>query len=312
MSPRETGFIRKATQLESLALMDCMQSTGPGITEHELDAAAKYVYYYRNGAQGEAYYSLVQSGPDAMLGDYNAGKRQMKDGKLVLMDFAPDFGYYMSDISRTWPVNGIFIASQRQLHEFYTGCYRAILKAIKPGLTAQKILQTAVRDMDDILTKNALSKPIYNQAARAFVETFHQSSKNHTASLGHRVGMSMHDVVRDNGYLRGRMVFTVEPAFQVREEQIKIRCEDIIVITEKAPDVLLDFVLLSIDQIDKHVEEGSFLQNYSQAQAVEESGFLPSLHMPKTAKFLICIDCFIMRYVSFCFCPNWKTVLSFF
>jgi Xaa-Pro aminopeptidase len=268
-SPREIALIRKATHLAGLALMDCMQSTKPGIMEYELDAVAKYVYY-RNGAQGEAYYSLVQSGPNAMLGHYNAGKRQMKEGEFLLMDFAPDYGYYMSDLTRTWPVNGTFSASQKELYEFYIGCYRAILKAIKPGLTAQTILQAAVKDMDDILAKNALSKPLYSQAARTFVETFRQSSRNPKASLGHWVGMSTHDVGQDNGPLRAGMVFTIEPAFQVREEKINIRCEDLIIITEKGAEVLSDFVPLSVDQIEKQMKGRGLLQNYPRAQAVEK------------------------------------------
>jgi Xaa-Pro aminopeptidase len=42
-SPREIAFIKKATQLAGLALMECMRSTKPGIMEYELDAVAKYV-----------------------------------------------------------------------------------------------------------------------------------------------------------------------------------------------------------------------------------------------------------------------------
>ena len=46
--------------------MEAMRSTVPGIFEYELDAVAKYVYY-RNGAQGDAYYSLIASGANAWL-----------------------------------------------------------------------------------------------------------------------------------------------------------------------------------------------------------------------------------------------------
>src|SRR5215207_253066 len=62
-SPREIDIIRKATRLSGLALMEAMRSTEPGISEYELDAVAKYVYY-RNGAHGDAYYSLIASGPN--------------------------------------------------------------------------------------------------------------------------------------------------------------------------------------------------------------------------------------------------------
>ena len=43
-----------------------MRSTEPGIYEYELDAMAKYVYH-RNGAQGEAYYSLIASAPQRLV-----------------------------------------------------------------------------------------------------------------------------------------------------------------------------------------------------------------------------------------------------
>jgi Xaa-Pro aminopeptidase len=260
-SPREIEVIKRATQLSGVALMECMQSTRPGIMEYELDAVAKYVYY-RNGAQGEAYYSLIQSGPNAMLGHYNAGKRQMKSGELLLMDFAPDYGYYMSDLTRTWPVNGTYSASQRELYEFYVGCYRAILKAIKPRLTASAVLQMAVKEMDDIVARSAFSKPLYRTAANAFVETFRQNSKNPRAMLGHWVGMSTHDVGQDYGPFRPGMVFTIEPAFQVNEEQINIRCEDLIVITERGAEVFSDFVPLSINEIEKQMKGNGILQKY--------------------------------------------------
>ena len=117
-SPREIELIAKATRLSALALEEAMRSTVPGISEYELDAMAKYVYY-RNGAQGDAYYSLIASASNAWYPHYNAGKRVMKDGEFLLMDYAPDFGYYMSDVTRMIPVNGKFNAWQRELYGFY-------------------------------------------------------------------------------------------------------------------------------------------------------------------------------------------------
>ena len=131
-SAREIELIRKATRLSGLALMEAMRSTVPGISEYELDAVAKYVYY-RNGAQGDAYYSLIASGPNAVFPHYNAGKRVMRDGELLLMDYAPDVGYYMSDVTRQWPVNGKFNGWQRELYGFYLECYKAILSPHQAG-----------------------------------------------------------------------------------------------------------------------------------------------------------------------------------
>jgi Xaa-Pro aminopeptidase len=261
-SPREIALLTKATRLSGLALMEAMRSTTPGITEFELDAMAKYIYY-RNGAQGDAYYSLIASGTNAWYPHYNAGKRVMKDGEFLLMDYAPDVGYYMSDVTRMIPVNGKFNAWQRELYGFYLDCYKSILKNIKPGLTAQVIKQAAAREMQAILQRSKFSKPIYEKAAREFVESYQRSTEFPQTSLGHWVGMATHDVGgQDGSPLRAGMVFTIEPALRVPEEKIYIRLEDMIVITDQGADILTTFVPMDMDAIEKLMQEEGMLQKY--------------------------------------------------
>jgi Xaa-Pro aminopeptidase len=260
-SAREIALIRKATRLSSLALLEAMRSTAPGIWEYELDAVAKYVYY-RNGAQGDAYYSLVASGTNAWYPHYNSGKRRMQDGDFLLMDYAPDVGYYMSDVTRMWPVNGKFNAWQRELYGFYVECYQAILKHIRPGATAAQIKQAAHGEMERALARARFSKPAYERAAREFVESYGRSAANPRTSLGHWVGMATHDVGQDNGALRAGMVFTIEPALRVPEEKIYIRLEDVIVITDKGADILTDWLPMDIPAIEKVMSEEGMLQRY--------------------------------------------------
>jgi Xaa-Pro aminopeptidase len=260
-SPCEITLLRKATRLSALALLEAMRSTEPGLMEHELDGLAKFIYY-RNGAQGEAYYSLIASGHNAFFPHYNAGKKRMEDGEMLLMDFAPDYGYYMSDVTRMWPVNGKFNDWQRELYGFYVGCYQAILKNIRPGVTAQVIKQDAARQMQQLLASTKFSKAIYEKAAREFVESYEQSAKSPRTSLGHWVGMSTHDVGFDAGPLRAGMVFTIEPALRVPEEQIYIRLEDMIVITDKKAEILTDWLPMDIEGIEKVMKEQGLLQKY--------------------------------------------------
>ena len=260
-SPRELALIKRATRLSGLALMEAMRATEPGIYEYELDALAKYVYY-RNGAQGEAYYSLIASSRNAWYPHYNAGKRKMESGDFLLMDFAPDVGYYMSDVTRMWPVNGKFSDAQRELYGFYLACYKAILKSIRPGLTAGAIKQTAVSDMDRALAAARFSKPIYQNAARSFVENYKRGMNSPYASLGHWVGMATHDVGPYGEPLRAGMVFTIEPALTVPEEKIYIRMEDLIVITETGAEIVSDFVPMEIEAIERLMREEGMLQRY--------------------------------------------------
>jgi Xaa-Pro aminopeptidase len=268
-SQREIALIKKATQLSSLALMEAMRSTEPGMMEYELDALAKYIYY-RHGAQGDAYYSLIASGRNAWWPHYNAGKRKMLDGDFLLMDYAPDVGYYMSDVTRMWPVNGKFNNWQRELYTFYLDCYRAILKSIRPGVTAGAIMQEAAQEMERILARTRFSKPTYESAARAFVSSYKDEAQSPQASLGHWVGMATHDVGHDSGPLRPGMVFTIEPQFRIPEEKIYIRLEDMIVITDKGADILTDFVPMDIAGIEKLMREEGMLQRYPRLKMVSQ------------------------------------------
>jgi Xaa-Pro aminopeptidase len=262
-SPREIALIRKATRLSGLALMEAMRSTVPGISEYELDAVAKYVYYL-NGAQGDAYYSLIASGPNAIYPHYNIGKRVMRDGELLLMDYAPDVGYYMSDVTRMWPVNGKFSGWQRELYGFYLECYKSILNHIRPGATAAEIMREAAADMKQALARTKFSKPSYEAAARGFVKDYEDAAAAPCASLGHWVGMATHDVGQDCGPLRAGMVFTIEPQLVVPDEKIYIRLEDMIVVGEQKADILTTFVPMDINGVEQLMREEGMLQRYPQ------------------------------------------------
>ncbi|HKZ31662.1 MAG TPA: Xaa-Pro peptidase family protein [Vicinamibacteria bacterium] len=257
-SPREIALIKRATRLACLAILEAMRSTEPGLVEHELDGVSRFVFY-RHGAQGEAYYSLVASGENAWYPHYAARKRRMRDGEMLLMDHAPDFGYYMSDITRMWPVNGRFSPEQRELYGFYLATYRAILKAIRPGATKQTVMEEAAAEMDRILAATRFSKPAYAQAAKAFVEAYRESAKR--GGLGHWVGMSTHDVGQDT-LLRPGMVFTIEPQFRVPEEKGYWRLEDLIVIGQTKAEVVSEWLPMEMDAIETVMREPGILQRY--------------------------------------------------
>jgi Xaa-Pro aminopeptidase len=257
-SPREIALIRRATRLACLSILEAMRSTEPGIFEHELDGVSKFVYF-RHGAQGEAYDSLVASGPNTWYPHYASGRRQMQAGEMVLMDHAPDVGYYMSDVTRMWPVSGRFSPEQRELYGFYLATYRAILKAIRAGVTKSAVMEEAGAEMDRIVSATRFSKPVYEKAAREFVKSWRESAKR--GGLGHGVGMSTHDVGQDDT-LRPGMVFTIEPQFRVPEEQLYWRLEDLIVIGETKAEVVSEWLPVDVDAIEKVMGEPGLLQRY--------------------------------------------------
>ncbi len=260
-SPAEMALMRKATVLSGQAIMECMRSMEPGLYEYEIAGLAKFIFL-RNGALGDAYHAIAASGPNMIHPHYNANFRKMEDGDFFILDYAPDYSYYMSDLTRTWPVNGKFNDWQRELYGFYVKCYKAILKAIRPHETAAVILQEAAAEMGKILAETKFSKDIYEKAAKSFVGRFARSSSYPGSRLGHWVGLSTHDVGSDSGPLRPGMVFTIEPALRVPEENIYIRCEDLIIIHEDRAEIASDFLPLEIDEIEKLMKEEGLLQRY--------------------------------------------------
>lgn len=261
-SAQEIAVIERASKIGGEAIAEAMRSTQPGVKENELDAVARLIFV-RHGAQGEAYRAIVASGPTAMNQHHRAADRVLPDGELVVMDYCPDVSYYRCDITRTWPVNGKFNGWQRELYGFYNASYEAILYGIKPNVTAKSVLEAAIVKMDGLLTTTKFSKPEYEKGARAFVDGFRRSVAGPSGgSLGHAVGMSTHDMGGGTGTMRPGLVFTIEPALRVPEENVYIRSEDMILITANGVRILSDWVPRDMPGIEKMMAEQGLLQKY--------------------------------------------------
>ena len=98
----EIDAIRRASQAGSVAMMEAIRSTRPGIGEWEIDALMTFVHR-REGADGPAYHAIVGSGPNALALHYSASSRVMNAGEMLLIDYAPELDHYTSDITRSWP-----------------------------------------------------------------------------------------------------------------------------------------------------------------------------------------------------------------
>ncbi len=265
-SPRELDLIRRATRLSAEAILESMRSTEPGVAERELDGLGRLIFT-RNGAQGDAYAAIVSGGVNATYPHHRAAGKHLRDGELVLMDYAPDVGYYRSDVTRIWPVNGRFEGWQRELYGFYLTCYQAVLRHIRPGVTAQTVIAEATAEMEAALAGATFSKPIYRAAAERFVAGYRAAAASPNASLGHWVGMATHDPGPRGGLLRPGMVFTIEPALRVPEEHVYIRNEDLLIITETGVENASAFLPLEMDAIERVIAEPGLLQRYPRSEA---------------------------------------------
>jgi Xaa-Pro aminopeptidase len=253
-SAREIAVIREATRITGLAIMEAMRDAKPGMKEYELQADAEFVFK-KWGAYGPSYFALIATGPNTYYSHYHKNTATLKDGELVQFDYAPDYKYYQSDVTRVFPANGRFTPRQREFYTIYLRLYRAVMTSIKVHASGQDILKDAVVKMDAIMASFTFADPKIKAAAVAFVENYRRSSANARAGLGHWVGMEVHDVGgRAETYEPG-MIFTIEPAMQIVDEHLGLRLEDMILITERGYENLSAFVPIEIDAIEKLMKE---------------------------------------------------------
>ena len=89
----------------------------------------------------------------------------------MLLDYAPDFHYYTSDVTRMFPANGKFSADQRELYGIYVKLYQAIMTSIRPG-PAGEILKDVVKKMDEAMASHTFRSQKNRDAAARFVEGY--------------------------------------------------------------------------------------------------------------------------------------------
>ena len=271
-SPREIALIRESTRLAGLAMLEAMRSARVGMYEHEIEAIGDYVFKAHN-AQGAAYFALVAAGKNASYPHYHAGQTQIRDGDFVLFDYAPDYKYYASDVTCEFPINGKFSIEQRDLYGIYVKLYTSLMTSIRPNVPVPDILKDAVAKMDAAIAAHPFTSEKFRAAAVRFADNYRRrinppppadgAPRRGGGSLGHTVGMEVHDVNTPHGdVLVPGMVFTIEPALTIPEDRVYIRLEDVILITETGYENMSAFVPIDIDAIEKLMAEPGMFEKY--------------------------------------------------
>lgn len=253
-SPKEVSLIRRASQLAGLAMMEAIRSSEEGVWEYQLDGVARYIFLI-NDAKMEAYRSITASGVENISnGHYYRNNSMLKDGDLVLMDYAPDFKYYVSDIARMWPVSGTYTPEQRELLQIILEYRNTVLDILRPGITPEQVLDEAEEKMEPVMRKYKFSKNIYRKAAEKMIKTG-------GGVLSHPVGLAVHDNgTYKNGTLKVGHVFAVDPQLWVPEENLYLRYEDTVVITEEGNENFTDFLPAELNELEDLVKENGILQ----------------------------------------------------
>lgn len=241
-SSSEITLMRRAGSLTAQAVVEAMKTGRAGHTEYQLAAIADHVFRY-GGAHGAGYAAIIACGANIWNAHYSRLNCELVDGELVLMDYAPDVGYYTSDIGRIWPVNGQYAPWQRELYGYIVEYHKTLLREIRPGRTAAEIMDTAAQQMAPVVQQTAWSRPGFRAAAEATLKF-----RGH---LSHPVGMSVHDVGDYRSEpLRPGIVFALDPQMWVPDDEIYIRVEDTVVVTPTGVEVVTAEAPLELDDTE--------------------------------------------------------------
>jgi Xaa-Pro aminopeptidase len=181
---------------------------------------------------------------------YHRGLRTLADGEMVQFDYAPDWKYYTSDISRVFPASGRFSPRQREFYTIYLRLYQALMASIAPDVAVREIARRAGARMQAIIAGFTFTDPKIRAAAEAFAARYVSGAPR--TGLGHSLGLEVHDVTagRKDALQPGEL-FTIEPPIVIEDEALAMRIEDVILVTADGYENLSAFVPIEIEDIER-------------------------------------------------------------
>jgi Xaa-Pro aminopeptidase len=244
-SDEEIAIMRRAGAITRDAHLAAMRVARPGRFEYEVEAEIQRVFR-AGGAERSAYGSIVGSGPNATILHYRKNDRRLEDGDLLLIDAGAEFGYYASDVTRTFPVNGKFTPAQRAIYDLVLRAQLASIAAVRPGATLTQVHDATVSVLVEGLLELGLLKGDKSQIIEKGEYT-----KFYMHRTSHWLGMDVHDVGRYHTAgaprpLEPGFVLTIEPGLYISRtaevdaayKGIGVRIEDDILVTSSGADNL--------------------------------------------------------------------------
>ena len=265
-SEAELELMRQAADIAVEAHNRAREFTAPGRYEYEIQAEIEHTFKLRGG-MGPAYPSIVASGVNACVLHYIENHRQMQDQELLLIDAGCAYGYYNSDITRTFPVGGKFTPEQKTLYEIVLEAQKQAIAQVKPGSTFNAVHDAAVRVITEGLVELGILK---GEIDKLIEEEKYKPYYMHRTS--HWLGLDVHDVgVYQHGedkpqILQPGQVLTVEPGLYIvpdtklAEDQpetdprwvgIGIRIEDDVLVTQTGHEVLTAGVPKEVAEVER-------------------------------------------------------------
>ena len=218
------------------AIQNMMIHAKPEMGENELEAYFDFVL--KCNLCKHSFPSIVGSGKNATILHYGSNNQVMKDNTLVLCDLGAAYEYYNADITRTFPVNGKFTERQKQIYNIVLEGNEYIISQVKPGQTLRGLNNLLVEFYEKKLKEIGL------------LENGKTVRDYYWHGVSHMLGLETHDVQLSNTPLEPGNVFTVEPGLYLEDEEIGVRIEDNVLVTEEGCINLSKDIIKTVEDIE--------------------------------------------------------------
>ena len=249
----EIEVLKEAINITDKTFRRLLHFIRPGVMEYEIEAEIMHEFL-RNRSKGQAYGSIVASGDRARTLHYVSNNAECKDGELLLMDFGANYGGYCADLTRTIPVNGKFTARQKEVYDACLHLHNFAKALLKPGISiidyTDKVADEATQQFVKIglLTEaDVKNEDKDNRAYRKYL--YH--------GISHHLGIDVHDLGTRTEPIQPGMVLTVEPGIYIEEEQMGIRIENNVWITENGNIDLMKNIPITSEEIESLMKRSS-------------------------------------------------------
>jgi Xaa-Pro aminopeptidase len=242
-SEAELDLMRKVNKISGVAHQRAMQHAAVGKFEYQVEAEILHEFAI-NGAKAPAYTSIVAGGDNGNILHYTENSDVLQDNEMLLIDAGGELAGYAADITRTFPINGVFTSEQKAIYQLVLDSQTLAIKDIKPQNTLAHLNKITCDFLTEGLHKLGILKGDLNIliAEKACKKYF-------IHGLGHWLGLDVHDVgdyqsnekrEQTRAFETG-MVMTIEPGLYIPlddlsvEEKwrgIAVRIEDNIAVTE--------------------------------------------------------------------------------
>lgn len=215
-------------------MMECVE---PGMMEYQLEAKFNYALQWE-GCRKTSFKSIVAGSENATVLHYTENDCVLEDGSLVLCDLGATYQQYNADITRTFPVNGVFTDRQKELYNLVLEANEDVIAHAVVGTTLRTLNQRVI----DLYAKRLPELGLLGDGDTVMDYYYH--------GVSHMLGLDTHDVTLRDYVLEEGNVITVEPGIYIAKEKIGIRIEDDILITKEGPVNLSSQIIKSVEDIE--------------------------------------------------------------